>query len=53
MLNYLKHSLDGCRERALRADEHLAELEREVEAMFEKQAHAASFDLDPNPPMAR
>ena len=47
---YLKHPLDGCRERARRADEHLAELEREVEAMFEKQAHAAPFDLSPKPP---
>jgi hypothetical protein len=50
MVNYLKHPLDGCRERARRADEHLAELEREVEAMFEKQAHATPFDLNPNPP---
>lgn len=50
MVNYLKHPLDGCRDRARRADEHLAELEREVEAMFEKQAHATPFDLSPNPP---
>jgi hypothetical protein len=50
MVNYLKHPLDGCRERARRADEHLAELEREVEAVFEKQAHAVTFDINPNPP---
>ena len=50
MVNYLKHPLDGCRERARRADEHLAELARQVEAMFEKQAHATPFDLNPNPP---
>ena len=50
MVNYLKHMLDGCRERARRADEHLAELEREVAVMFEKQAHTVPFDLDPKPP---
>jgi hypothetical protein len=50
MVDYLIHSLDVCRERARRAEEHLAELEREVAAMFEKQAHAVPFDLNPNPP---
>jgi hypothetical protein len=50
MVHYLKHPLDGCRERVRRADEHLVELEREVEAVFEKQAHATPFSLDPNPP---
>lgn len=47
---YQKHPLDGCRERMRRADEHLAELEREIELMCEKQAHAVPFDLNPTPP---
>jgi len=50
MVNYLRHPLDGCRDRVRRADEHLVELEREVVVMFEKQAHATPFCLAPNPP---
>jgi hypothetical protein len=50
MVNYFVHPLDGCQERARRADEHLAELEREIAIVFEKQANAVRFDLDPKPP---
>jgi hypothetical protein len=50
VVHYFKHPLDGCRERARRADGHLAELEREIVFVFNKQAHAASFKLDPKPP---
>jgi len=50
MPDYLRHPLDGCFERVIRADEHLAELKREIAIVFEKQAHAVPFDLDPNPP---
>lgn len=50
MVDYLRHPLDGCLERVRRAEEHLAELEREEAAVFEKQACAVRFDLDKNPP---
>jgi hypothetical protein len=50
MVDYLTHSLDGCRERTRRADEHFADLERETSYVFRKQAYAVPFDLDPNPP---
>jgi hypothetical protein len=50
VVHYFKHPLDGCRERARRADGHLAELEREIVLVFNKQAHIASFKLDPKPP---
>jgi hypothetical protein len=50
VIHYFKHPLDGCRERARRADEHLAELERQIALAFKKQAHTAPFNLDPNPP---
>jgi len=50
VVHYFKHPLDGCRERARRADGHRAELEREIVFVFNKQAHAASFRLDPKPP---
>ena len=50
MPDYLRHPLDGCFERVRRADEHLAELQREIAIVFEKQAYAVPFDLDPKPP---
>lgn len=52
MVEYLKHPLDGCRERARRAEEHFRELERQIAIMIEKQAHTVPFDLDPKPPHA-
>ena len=50
MPDYLIHPLDGCFERVRRADEHLAELQREIAIVFEKQAYAVPFDLDTKPP---
>jgi len=52
MVHYFKHPLDYCWERVRRAEEHIAEFEREVMSMHEKQAQAVPFDLDPNPPHA-
>jgi hypothetical protein len=50
MVNYFKHPLDGCRERIRRAEEHLRNLEREIDVMIEKQANSVPFDLNPRPP---
>jgi len=50
MPDYLRHPLDSCFERVRRADEHLAELQREIAIVFEKQAYAAGIEFDPNPP---
>jgi hypothetical protein len=50
MVDYLTHPLDGCRERVKRANEHFGELEREITALFEKQANAVPFNLDTKPP---
>ena len=50
MPDYLLHPLDSCFERIRRADEHFAELQREIAIVFEKQAHAVTFDLNPYPP---
>ena len=50
MVVYLAHPLDGCRERVRRANEHFGEIEREIAALFEKQANAVPFNLDTKPP---
>jgi hypothetical protein len=50
MPDYLRHPLDSCFERVWRADEHLAELQREIAIVFEKQANAAGIEFDPHPP---
>jgi hypothetical protein len=50
VVHYFKHKLDYCRERARRADEHVADLEREIVLVFERQANAALIRLDPKPP---
>ena len=50
MPDYLLHPLDGCFERVRRADEHFAELQREIAIVFEKQANSVGIQFDPNPP---
>ncbi|PKU25116.1 hypothetical protein [Telmatospirillum siberiense] len=50
MVNYSVHPLDGGFEREWRAGEHLRDLEIEISHVFERQANAVPFDLDPNPP---
>jgi hypothetical protein len=50
VVHYFKHPLDGCRERARRADKHISELERAIALIFKKQGHTVSFKLDPKPP---
>ena len=50
MVNYSVHPLDGSFEREWRAGEHLADLEIEISRVFERQANAVAFQLDPNPP---
>ena len=50
MPDYLLHPLDGCFERVRRADEHFAELRREIAIVFEKQANSVGIQFDPNPP---
>jgi hypothetical protein len=50
MVNYGVRPLDGSFEREWRAGEHLADLEVEISRVFERQANAVTFGLDPNPP---
>jgi hypothetical protein len=50
MVNYGVHPLDGGFEREWRAGEHLAELERELSNVFQRQADGVTFEFDLNPP---
>jgi hypothetical protein len=50
MVNYGVHPLDGSFEREWWAGEHLRDLELEISRVFERQANAVPFDLDPKAP---
>jgi hypothetical protein len=47
---YQLHPLDDCFERVRRAEEHLADFKRMLEAVKVKQAKSIPLNFDPNPP---
>jgi hypothetical protein len=50
MANYSKHPLDYSYERVRRAEEHIVDLQKQVDNIFKMQRDAFGAYFDPNPP---